>query len=65
MVHVENQRNSKRCVVCGSEEDIGITIWNELICHQCEKEMVRTDVDDEKYPFFIQRMRSIWLKKDA
>ncbi|MED4608264.1 sigma factor G inhibitor Gin, partial [Paenibacillus validus] len=31
----------------------------------CETEMVRTDVSDVKYPFFIHQMKQILYKKNA
>ncbi len=53
------------CIVCGLEKDDGITIVTEFICDTCENEMVRTDVKDEKYPFFIHKLRRIWIQKNA
>ncbi|WP_134702230.1 sigma factor G inhibitor Gin [Ammoniphilus sp. YIM 78166] len=51
---------SKCCVVCGETEREGISIWNSFICQPCEQEMVQTDALDAKYPFFIEKMKSIW-----
>jgi hypothetical protein len=53
------------CIVCLKEQMIGIYIWDHFICRDCEGEMVVTDVCDEKYPFFIQRMRKLWLQENA
>ncbi|UFJ40514.1 sigma factor G inhibitor Gin [Brevibacillus humidisoli] len=58
-------RSSQRCIVCGEERAVGIAIWQQFICYPCEQEMVKTDVMDEKYPFFIKQMRQIWLKQNA
>ncbi|MFM1655422.1 sigma factor G inhibitor Gin [Brevibacillus sp. B_LB10_24] len=58
-------RPLQRCIVCGEERTVGIAIWDQFICHPCEQEMVKTDVLDEKYPFFIKQMRRIWLKENA
>lgn len=57
--------NQKHCIVCRREKRKGITICNEFICRKCEQEMVHTEVHDDKYSFFIQQMRSIWLQKNA
>lgn len=59
------ERVIQRCIVCGEERAAGIAICDQFICQPCEQEMVKTDVHDEKYPFFIHQMRQIWLKKDA
>ncbi|HJV45216.1 MAG TPA: sigma factor G inhibitor Gin [Bacillota bacterium] len=54
------EQTDKICIVCGNKREEGITIWNSFICHTCEQEMVRTDVMDEKYSFFVEKMRNIW-----
>jgi len=53
------------CIVCGLDKEAGITIVTEFICDTCEAEMVRTDVRDEKYPFFIHQLRRIWIHNNA
>jgi hypothetical protein len=53
-------QHSRSCIVCGNERDEGISIWNAFICNTCEQEMVHTEVMDEKYSFFVERMRNIW-----
>jgi hypothetical protein len=59
----ENVRHC--CIICGQEKESGITIISEFICESCEAEMVRTDVKDEKYPFFIHQLKRIWVQKNA
>lgn len=59
------ERIAQRCIVCEEERLDGIAICEQFICRHCEKEMVQTDVQDEKYPFFIHQMRRIWLTNDA
>lgn len=53
------------CIICGQTGRNGITVINEFICDECETEMVRTDVHDAKYPFFIHQMKQIWYSKNA
>ena len=59
------QNHRYRCIVCERVTDNGIHICEEWICADCESEIVRTDVSDEKYPFFIHQLRQIWYKRDA
>jgi hypothetical protein len=54
-----------QCIVCSKENEVGMYIWDQFICKNCEGEMVKTEVYDEKYPFFIKQMRKIWLKENA
>ncbi|MFD1954674.1 sigma factor G inhibitor Gin [Paenibacillus thailandensis] len=61
------ERPHLNCIICGksSEEGQGIVIVSEFICEDCETEMVRTDVHDAKYPFFIHQMKQIFAEKNA
>lgn len=54
------EKQSRGCIVCGKQKVEGIVIWNSFICEVCEQEMVNTDVMDAKYPFFIEKMKTIW-----
>ncbi|TYP67969.1 sigma factor G inhibitor Gin [Paenibacillus methanolicus] len=62
----ERQIGGERlCIVCGQEKMNGICIVSEFICDACETEMVRTDVQDAKYPFFIHQLKRLWVEKNA
>ena len=50
------------CVMCGHKEKEGIFLYDSFICDQCEDEMIHTEVEDEKYNFFIQQLKHVWLK---
>ncbi|SCW72392.1 Inhibitor of sigma-G Gin [Paenibacillus tianmuensis] len=53
------------CIICGQTKENGILIISEFICEDCENEMVHTEVNDAKYPFFIHQMKQILYKKNA
>jgi len=53
------------CIVCGETKEEGISIWNQFICSECEQEMIHTEVEDKRYSYFINKLKTIWLKKDA
>lgn len=59
------EQKEKICIICGQARTEGITIVSEFICEACETEIVRTDVKDDKYPFFIHRLKRIWYRKNA
>ncbi|MEI7027702.1 sigma factor G inhibitor Gin [Paenibacillus sp. y28] len=59
------QQNENTCIICDQKKGHGIRVYTEFICDDCEAEMVKTDVVDAKYPFFIHQLRRIWYKKDA
>lgn len=62
-----NDNHEHLCIICGQQkaEGQGIRIVSEFICETCEAEMIRTDVKDDKYPFFIHQMKQIFLEKNA
>jgi len=51
------------CLICGHKERNGIFIHGGFICDHCEDEMVHTEVQDEKYHYFIEQLKRLWLKK--
>lgn len=51
------------CIICSREETDGITVLDGFICEACENEMVRTDVCDIKYPFFVHQMKKYLTTK--
>ncbi|MNO27328.1 Inhibitor of sigma-G Gin [compost metagenome] len=55
----------RTCIICGEPKNEGIHIVSEFICDACESEMVHTDVQEEKYHFFIHQMKQIWVQKNA
>lgn len=60
---MEEQKH--HCIVCGNLSEKGIHICEQWICAMCEDEIVQTDVEDEKYPFFIHQLRQIWYKSNV
>ncbi|MFD2115498.1 sigma factor G inhibitor Gin [Paenibacillus yanchengensis] len=55
------------CMICGfsKSEKEGFYIVSEFVCQSCESEMIKTDVTDEKYPFFIYRMKQLLLNSNV
>lgn len=55
----------RRCIICGKEQTNGLFIYESFVCQACEREMVRTNVEDEKYQLFITKLKKIWLRQNA
>jgi hypothetical protein len=64
-IHPQYESIPMRCLICEKQRLDGIHVCDQFICSICESEMVRTDVRDEKYHFFIHQMKRAWYKKDA
>ncbi|UJF33144.1 sigma factor G inhibitor Gin [Paenibacillus hexagrammi] len=48
------------CMICEQQRSGGIHIVSVFICDQCSSEIVRTDVEDRRYPFFVKQMRKVF-----
>jgi hypothetical protein len=62
-----NEVRDHQCIICGLPKEVGegIVIVSGFICGSCETEMVQTDVQDAKYPFFIHQMKQLFVEKNA
>lgn len=52
---------SATCIVCQQEKVTGIHICGQFLCADCERDIVVTDVGDQRYQYYIERMKQIWL----
>ncbi|WP_324659609.1 sigma factor G inhibitor Gin [Bacillus cereus] len=50
---------SEVCIVCETKRKEGIYVYNSLICHECEKDMVNTETDDPKYIYYLKQLRKL------
>ncbi|CAI6084856.1 hypothetical protein COHCIP112018_04478 [Cohnella sp. JJ-181] len=53
------------CIVCGERDREGIRIMSSFICHPCESEMVNTPVEDQRYPYFVQQLKQLWVHTEG
>lgn len=47
------------CIVCETERKKGIYVYNNLICYECEKDMVNTETNDPKYIYYLKQLRKL------
>ena len=50
---------SEVCIVCETKRKEGIYVYNNLICYECEKDMVNTETDDPKYIHYLKQTSKI------
>lgn len=62
---MEQERVLQPCIICRKPKAQGIRICYQMICEECETEIVNTEVSDERYPYFIHQMRQIWYKESS
>lgn len=52
----------KKCFICGRENCEGIVINGELVCRDCEAEIVKSSVNDENYDKYKEKIKIILYK---
>jgi|GEM_PF-1237634 len=48
------------CMICEQQKIGGIRILMSFLCDACSREMVKTDVEDQKYTYYVKQMRKIF-----
>jgi hypothetical protein len=59
---LSEKRSGGTCIVCGEDKEFGIRIVSQFLCKECERGIVNTDVHDEKYKYYVERMKQIWME---
>ncbi|GGE53821.1 hypothetical protein GCM10011391_35900 [Pullulanibacillus camelliae] len=62
MGNVVNLKNKETCIICEKTTTVGIHICNQLICENCQNELIETDVNDDRYKFFIEKLGKLSVK---
>ncbi|WP_017754896.1 sigma factor G inhibitor Gin [Calidifontibacillus oryziterrae] len=47
------------CVICEKSKIKGIHLYTSFICCECEKEIINTEADDDKYKHFLYQLRKV------
>ncbi|OPG16870.1 sigma factor G inhibitor Gin [Ferroacidibacillus organovorans] len=50
------------CLICEARVREGIVLLGHTICADCEQEMIHTEVDDELYAYFVEKLRTLWFE---
>ncbi|WP_270880305.1 sigma factor G inhibitor Gin [Paenibacillus aestuarii] len=47
-------------MICEQQKIGGIRILMSFICDACSRDLVKTDVEDQKYTYYVKQMRKIF-----
>lgn len=56
---MEKGCNEEKCSVCEQKKEEGIHLTDIYICSNCEREIVNSDVNDEFYKYYLQKLRKL------
>jgi len=48
-----------RCGICEEEKEEGIVLYKLFICDECEKNMIHTEPREEKYNYYLQKLKNM------
>lgn len=48
-----------RCIICDEMKEEGIHLHMLFICGPCEHNMIHTDVREEKYRYYVQKLKNV------
>lgn len=49
----------QRCIVCEEPKLEGIRLRNSFFCQACEHNMVHTEVREQKYRYYVEKLKSL------
>lgn len=49
----------QRCIICEEGKADGIHLYTSFICEQCEYNMIHTDAREEKYRYYINKLKNM------
>lgn len=49
----------KHCGICEEEKVEGIHLYRLFICSECERNMIHTEPREEKYEYYLKKLKNI------
>jgi len=49
----------ERCGICEEKKAKGIHLYHLFICIECEYNMIHTEPREEKYPYYLRKLKKI------
>ncbi|WP_181351110.1 sigma factor G inhibitor Gin [Thalassobacillus sp. CUG 92003] len=47
------------CGVCHQEKEAGVYLYKLYICPECEKDIIQTAPEDERYQYYVKQLKDI------
>lgn len=49
----------EHCGICEEEKESGIHLYNLFICCECERNMIHTEPREEKYNYYLRKLKNM------
>ncbi|SET74458.1 Inhibitor of sigma-G Gin [Oceanobacillus limi] len=55
----ETVMEMEQCGICEEKKRNGIHLYNMFICTECEYNMIHTEPREEKYQYYLRKLKNI------
>jgi hypothetical protein len=62
-VNMKENNLLPQCIICGKVDVNGIWIAGKIICLECERKIVRTEVENPSYLTYVAKLRSLRVRE--
>jgi len=52
-------KKREHCGICEEEKEKGIQLYRLFICDECEHNMIHTEPREEKYTYYLKKLKNI------
>lgn len=56
---VTNTKTFECCGICEEQKEHGIHLYTLFICRDCEYNMLHTEPHEEKYRYYVQKLKNM------
>lgn len=49
------------CGICEEKKEAGINVYKLFICSECERNMIHTEPREEKYQYYLEKLKNVQL----
>lgn len=53
------QIDTMTCGICEETKAEGIHLYKLFICHECERNMIHTEPKEEKYRYYLKKLKNM------
>lgn len=62
---VSVRKTGEICLICEERKEDGIHICHRFICESCERKLVNTDTGDDRYVYYLKKLRNLCADEAA
>ncbi|PKG22452.1 sigma factor G inhibitor Gin [Niallia nealsonii] len=60
---VNQYPDTETCLICEKQKALGIHLYHSFICLDCEMDIINTKTNDQKYQFYVRRLKQVQISE--